>query len=332
MILILSNDVDETTNLVLDWLHYYEAKFWRINGEDLTNLNLNIRLNAEQNYFYLRRKDSDKTIANDLFRVVWFRRWGHPLLHNKRFETESIEHQVLMYLRSEHSALTNILFTNLAHCEWINSLDDLRLNKIYVLGEAVKVGLDVPDTLICHTKKELQQFLVSHPKIISKSIGDTTFFSDQDKVFGNYTVSITEEDVENFQETFFPSLLQEQIAKKYEIRTFYLEGAFYSMAIFSQQDEQTTVDFRQYLLDKPNRNVPYKLPKSEEEKLQQLMTSINLKSGSIDMIKGIDGRYVFLEVNPLGQFSMVSYPCNYQLERKMAERLIQKNEAYGEQD
>jgi hypothetical protein len=37
-----------------------------------------------------------------------------------------------------------------------------------------------------------------------------------------------------------------------------------------------------------------------------------------------DGREVFLEVNPVGQFGMVSAPCNYHLEKKVAELLIRK--------
>jgi hypothetical protein len=34
------------------------------------------------------------------------------------------------------------------------------------------------------------------------------------------------------------------------------------------------------------------------------------------------GEYVFLEVNPIGQFGMVSAPCNYNLEKKIAQYLI----------
>ena len=36
---------------------------------------------------------------------------------------------------------------------------------------------------------------------------------------------------------------------------------------------------------------------------------MSLNTGSIDLIKTKSGDYVFLEVNPVGQFSMVSFPC-----------------------
>ena len=36
-------------------------------------------------------------------------------------------------------------------------------------------------------------------------------------------------------------------------------------------------------------------------------------------------QYVFLEVNPEVQVGMVSYPCNYYLEKKLAEELIKSH-------
>jgi D-alanine-D-alanine ligase-like ATP-grasp enzyme len=51
------------------------------------------------------------------------------------------------------------------------------------------------------------------------------------------------------------------------------------------------------------------------------MNKLDLNCGSIDMIVTPKNEYVFLEVNPVGQFGMVSYPCNYNLEKKIAEYL-----------
>jgi D-alanine-D-alanine ligase-like ATP-grasp enzyme len=48
------------------------------------------------------------------------------------------------------------------------------------------------------------------------------------------------------------------------------------------------------------------------------MKELNLNSGSIDFIKTKSGQYVFLEVNPVGQFGMTSYPCRYGIEKEMA--------------
>ena len=52
------------------------------------------------------------------------------------------------------------------------------------------------------------------------------------------------------------------------------------------------------------------------------MQNIGLETGSIDMVFTKDGHFVFLEVNPIGQFGMTSKPCNYFLERELALSLI----------
>jgi glutathione synthase/RimK-type ligase-like ATP-grasp enzyme len=128
--------------------------------------------------------------------------------------------------------------------------------------------------------------------------------------------------IEELPLNFHPTLFQEYIEKVFEIRSFYLNGLFYSSAIMSQNDRQTQIDFRNYNHTKPNRTPPYKLPNELENKLQKLMFDLNLNSGSIDLLVDKYGNYVFLEVNPIGQFAQVSKPCNYYLEEMIANSLI----------
>ena len=48
------------------------------------------------------------------------------------------------------------------------------------------------------------------------------------------------------------------------------------------------------------------------------MSCLGLDSGSIDMVVTKEGDFVFLEVNPVGQFNQVSKPCNYFLEKEIS--------------
>jgi D-alanine-D-alanine ligase-like ATP-grasp enzyme len=93
------------------------------------------------------------------------------------------------------------------------------------------------------------------------------------------------------------------------------------MAIFSQQNEQTSIDFRKYSTERPNRCVPHQLPKEIEHKISTFMKAVRLNTGSIDMVVTPTLEYVFLEVNPIGQYGMTSFPCNYNLDFKIAEFL-----------
>ncbi|MPT35513.1 MAG: hypothetical protein E2604_10600 [Flavobacterium sp.] len=68
--------------------------------------------------------------------------------------------------------------------------------------------------------------------------------------------------------------------------------------------------------------------KVKKIKLKKLMKVLKLNSGSIDMLVSSNNEYVFLEVNPIGQFGQVSKPCNYYLEKQIAKEL-NKISKYG---
>ena len=137
-----------------------------------------------------------------------------------------------------------------------------------------------------------------------------------------YTRLLTKKFINGLPTQFPASLFQQYIDKEFDIRIFYLNGTLYPMVIFSQKDRKTKIDFRNYNFIDPNRTIPFKLPKEIENKLTHFMREKKMDASSIDMVKcKLTGKYYFLEVNPWGQFGMVSKPCNYFLEKKIAELL-----------
>lgn len=94
------------------------------------------------------------------------------------------------------------------------------------------------------------------------------------------------------------------------------------MAIFSQNDLLTQTDFRKYNSDKPNRYIPYKLNYDIEIKLKTLLEKYNINTASIDLIYSDKSEVILLEINPCGQFGMISKACNYPLEEIIANTLI----------
>jgi len=100
------------------------------------------------------------------------------------------------------------------------------------------------------------------------------------------------------------------------------ERKFSQWQFFPKNDPKTLQDFRRYNYQNPNRFVPFNLPSQIESKIFCLMDELDLQTGSIDLIKDTTGKYYFLEINPNGQYGMVSKPCNYFLEREIAEYLI----------
>jgi len=324
LILIFSKGkLEASTNDIIDWLEFYGASYRRINREDITIEDYNLDINkGTSNILGL-------DVVPDDVNVVWHRRWGKSEENYQSIKIENdleFEETINRYLFNEYKGLSFALFNMFKHAYWLSIPSNrMQKDKIGGLRTAKQSGLLVPKTYILSSKKRLNKILNDTSELITKSIVNVEKINIDGIRHIPYTQIVNKEILASIPDVFFPSLFQEKIEKEYEIRTFYLEGDIYSMAIFSQHDNQTEVDFRKYNFEKPNRNIPYKLPDNIEKKLCVFMKSMDLRTGSIDIIKSIDGRYIFLEVNPVGQFGMVSLPCNYNLEKKMAQLFITKD-------
>ena len=211
------------------------------------------------------------------------------------------------------------------HCpRHIGNPNYMGLNRLLTLDNASKVGLLIPDYAVITNFSQIDSIDYIGETFVVKTIDNGVYQFLDGKAYYTYTEAMRKEDFRGKDVPLFPSVVMEIIEKKFEIRSFYLDGKFYSMAIFSQNNSQTAVDFRKYSDEKPNKNEPFKLPLEIEIKLDRLFRMHDLNCGSVDLIVDKDGNYVFLEINPVGQFQMTSLPCNYNLEQIIANYL-----AYG---
>lgn len=325
MILIISEPTDVSTSIVIKWLKKYSADFVRINNADPDEVKLTYENCNDGKEFYIEL-DNTKYPLNE-FDVIWYRRFEvRPKITFQNNPSFAFQENIKKFIQQEKSAIIALLSLELKEKYWLNHPSQGRLNKILQINIARQCGMEVPDTLITNNKCDLLSFYGKHKHIIIKPALETLSFPINAKEhFPIYTKKLCENDIREIPETFLCSMFQEEIKKEFEIRTFYLEGEMYSMAIFSQFKKEAMEDFRQYSLSDPVRRTPYNLPKDIEEKLILFMNRININCGSFDIIKTKDGKYVFLELNPVGQFGMTSFPCNYNLEKKIALHLIKKD-------
>lgn len=328
MIIIVSQSSEESTNQVIDWLDFLGASFKRVNGCDF-------EASSKKAFLYSITDKKSKLSMDGVnlstsVQSVWYRRWidtdyfGSVIL--KGVNSGILDHTVANHLTNESIELAGAIATVYEDAAWLNHPGLTRINKLDVLQKATKLGLVVPETIITNSKKELNRFLSRSGKVITKSIYNMRPLAHDGEIFSQYTTEVSEEVLTQIPDFFFPSLFQKSIDKNFEIRTFFLEGEFYSIAIFSQQDQRSKNDFRKYNFEVPVRESVYALPNTLKKKLFKLMQHFNLNSASLDLIKSMDGEYVFLEINPLGQFGMVSLPGNFYLEKKIAQTLIKKDE------
>lgn len=304
MILIISDAKDNSTTKVLEWLNFLNKSVIRINSED----DLEIKFISQKIFFKINN------ISFELSEIesIWYRRGFLPLLTNKLFGVSQLDELI----DDESNKLIQFIYYKLRNIKSLNSFLNSDVNKLIVNDIAKKLKILVPNDFIYSNIEDFIKHEKNTHEYITKVISGNCIQDFKNFTIYNFTKKVEFDKLKS--KSFFPSLIQNYIEKKYELRIFYFNREFYNMAIFSQNDSSTNIDFRNYNNEKPNRCVPYKLPQNIEKKLDKLMRKLQLNSGSIDMIVTPEGKYVFLEVNPIGQFGMVSYPCNYNLELKIA--------------
>ncbi|WP_405209016.1 grasp-with-spasm system ATP-grasp peptide maturase [Aquimarina sp. LLG6339-5] len=325
MILIckIYNENNKSYEEVIDWLIYNNVQFDFFSGEDFYEEGNNWSIELDNSLV-----DSSNTSKE--YRSVWFQGFlKHKTQLLSIFEDVDCAKVNLVELRwclsQEIGKINKQIFNNFKDAYQLPNPQSTKIDKFANLRLATKIGLEIPNSLLTNSKEELLSFIKKHKEVITKPLYEVIRFNEKDHIVHFLTEKVKQEQLQELPVTFFPSLFQAYIEKEIEIRVFYLEKRFYSMAMFSQLDSQTETDFRNYNNENPNRRVPYLLPKEIEEKITKLMIELNLNTGSIDLIKTHDKKYVFLEVNPTGQFGFTSKPCNYYLEDEIAKTLIEND-------
>lgn len=320
MILILSENFDQSTNEVIDWLIHLKQKYIRLNSGDLDITNAILRDDTEIGISF-----KERFFSVDALKSIWYRRgdFAYPKTVDLDIANE-IEAKILNHLEKEWQALLDYFFSYLRKKRYLGIYLKDEPSKLFMLHCAKSVGLLIPDTIVTTSKKEVLAFAKKFKSgLITKGIQNTPSITFKNRSIDSYTELLDGSVMNSLQDSFFPTLFQEAIQKEVDIRVFALDGNFYSMAIFSQESAQTKTDFRRYDQQNPNRTVPYILPSSIKKKLSFLMKKLKLNTCSFDIVLSADGKHYFLEINPAGQFMMVSKPCNYYLEKKIA-RVLSK--------
>lgn len=306
MILIVTEKIDETTNLTLKWLNYYKQEYTVITNPVYVSF-----IGLENFVIKLKNKNIKLTDID----FVWFRRQRIRLkLIDNLQNVDTLKKYHYVTLRYLENHLNQLIVKNIKTLGCPFKLD---LNKLEILNIAKEIGFKIPKSTLSESKSDLKAFFNDTP-IITKLL-----FPIDEKLDGRSLNFLTNEiNYKDIADNFSISFFQEKINKKYEIRIFYFNEDVFCKAIFSQADHKTKLDYRNYNYKKPNRETPFVLTQELKTKIISLMKTINLNIGTIDIIMNTNNEFVFLEINPVGQFTDMSYSCNYQLEKKIAEYLI----------
>jgi glutathione synthase/RimK-type ligase-like ATP-grasp enzyme len=319
-VLVITNDHDEHADAVIAELDRRGVPVFRFHPEDSTDACrismeiLNGRIDGEI-------RNSRRRVAFHEICAAWYRRSRGlftplPSLNLLQGDLEN-------FVRVQSSATLTALFAGL-QTEWVGQPFKLRRAEVKALqlAEASKAGLATPTTLLSNDPERAAAFV--------EALGDTDcaikpLIATRVDGEGGARLPLTTILPRGHRldsVAFAPNIFQPYIEKAYELRCVVMGDEIFTAKLDSQAHESTRKDWRAGELEE--EDVEYEvfdLPEGVQAGLQRLMRSFEINFASIDMIVTPEGEFVFLDLNPNGQWLWLQEELGLPLVAGMADLL-----------
>lgn len=316
MILAVSTQRDEHATTVLQHLDRMgeEAHLFDLSEfPQQVRLAMHYDLNKADESRLLLASGSEVDLAS--VKAVWWRR-PQPLQIDGAIQRPS--HRAFAYGEA-HEALNGLWLS--LRSRWVNHpvATETAGRKAHQLRLAQRIGLPMPRTCITNDPDTARGFIDSvEGSVIYKAFSAT----EQE---WRETRMVREDEMTALDNvTFTPVIFQEYIEASVDLRITIIGDQIFPAAIYSQETTYP-VDFR---MDMNRARIePTELPEPFERKLREMMCHLGIVYGAIDARRTPDGRHVFLEVNPAGQWLFIEQRTGQQISAALADNL-----AFGNQD
>ncbi len=226
--------------------------------------------------------------------VIWWRRPQGFAIHP---EVADPDHYAFAQAESTE-AFTGLWLA--APVFWINhpTRDSEAGRKAYQLRLASEIGLEIPETLITSNAADVCAFIQRQgpERTVYKAFSATASHWRETRLLKPEEMAL----LDNVR--FAPVIFQEYVPADVDLRVTVVGEDVFPAAIHSQQTAYKH-DFR---MDMATARVEAcTLPESVQRMLLELMRRLGLVYGAIDMRRTPEGRHVFLEINPAGQWLFV---------------------------
>ena len=309
-ILLLTNQRDLTTDFLVRELRKKGVEFYRLNTDGASQYTISI--NPLENSIEIFQPSF--SIELDKISAAYFRRPTAPHLAHTA-------NQYREYLSREWGALLDSLYSSIGE-RWFSSPDSIFLaeDKPRQLRLAKQIGFLVPETVVTNRLEAAKAIQRSFP-VIAKPLrmGLLNSRDDGPIVYTSSVESLSEDD--RSQISACPVIFQRHIEKMLDIRVTVVGSRVFSCAIFSQESDETKLDWRRGS-NPALRHEIFDLPSETESKCVEIVRSQNLRFGAIDLIQDEDGKLWFLECNPNGQWAWIENRTGLPIASAIADELI----------
>ena len=276
-----------------------------------------IRLSNEQVVTETGEEISASEVRAVWARKIWLPRMAEDL--DERYRAMCVEESIATlegFLDALHGA------------RWVNDLQRQRAaeNKQRQLRLAARAGLRVPRTLVTNDPVAARQFFAeTDGQTVAKLLRPITVGMDAVKPFV-YTNRVREEDL-NGAETLrhSPMVFQELIPKALELRVAWVGGKSFVGGLDISGTSRGQTDWRRAAPEECSWQQA-QLPSEVVSGLRTLMSELGLVFGAVDLICTPSGEYVFLEVNPGGEWGMLERDLHLPISDAIADALVPRDE------
>lgn len=189
---------------------------------------------------------------------------------------------------------------------------------------ARRLGIEIPRTLITNDPQAVRELAAECPAgIVTKMMTSFAVFDPDGRESVVFTNPLGEADLADLDGLdLCPMTFQENVPKAAELRVTVVGRRVFAAEVDSQASERATHDWRRDGAGLLEDWQACELPAELERQLLGLCDRLGLNYGAIDLILTPDGRYVFLEINPVGEFFWLEHQPGFAISAAIAEVLV----------
>lgn len=217
-------------------------------------------------------------------------------------------------------------------CLWINRPDrDLTAGfKVYQLHLARRVGLNTPRSVVTNDPVAAREVAEGNERIVFKLLHGA-LVQPSGAPATVLTTPVTRTHLDRIGHVrHSPCLFQEYVAKAYEVRVTVVGRTVFPVTIDSQRLADTAVDWRATGGDSPPYGDFRSVPSDVLVGIQAMMDRLGIVYGAFDFIVDRQGRWIFLEVNSMGQYLWLEEDLGLPISAAVASLLDRGASALGD--
>jgi hypothetical protein len=231
--------------------------------------------------------------------AAWYPRPQPPTLHEELADPamrKLVQEECNQFMEDTWSCLD---------CLWLPGSPQVThraMRKALQLKVAGALGFELPPTLFTTSPDDFLEFYRRHNGNVISKPAELSFSGLLGDRCYRYTEVVSKREVACADAVrYCPVIFQAYVPKRVELRITVVGRRVFAGEIHSQASNHTRHDWRRYDFFGTTYG-PHELPPEVAQRCVRLVEELGLCYGALDVVLTPDGRYVFLEINPTGEY------------------------------